>query len=239
MSGDAPTPSVFFMHIMKTSGTSLGWSIRRSVPPEVTYPSGGPSEARNRQYWLLDELDAVDPAVRARLRVFMGHFPFHANERFGADDVISILREPVERTISHLLHIQRMPDYQQLSLEAIYEGFPGLPTPFVDYQVRQFALTSADVGPGPPEIDEARYRLAVERLESLAVFGRTDDLGSFVDALEARYGWRSEDVHLEAAPDRSDVTADLRRRIERDSAADLAFYADACALLQARGPTVV
>jgi hypothetical protein len=225
------------MHIMKTSGTSLGWSIRRSVPPEVTYPTGGPSDRRARQYWLLEELDAVEPEARARLRVFMGHFPFHANERFGATDVISILRAPVERTISHLLHVQRMPGNEARSLEAIYEGFPGLPTPLVDYQVRQFALTPDDTGPEPLPIDEARYRLALERLESLAVLGRTDQLATFVDALDRRYGWRSKDVRLEVAPPGAEVPAALVRRIEADCAADLAFYADACSLLARRGPS--
>lgn len=233
----APTPaapSVFFMHIMKTAGTSLAWNIRRNVPPEAVYPTGPLDDARTQRYWLLDEFDRVGPEERDRLRVFMGHFPFHANERFGADDVITVVREPVERTISHLLHTQRMPGNEDRSLEELYEGIPAFPTPLVDYQVRQFALQPGDADSPPLAVDEVRYRLALERLESVAVLGRTDRLGAFVDQLRARYGWRHEDVRLQAAPHAVEAPDHLVRRIRRDCAADLAFYADACALLERR-----
>lgn len=229
------SPTVFFMHIMKTSGSSLTWSIRRSVRPDEVYP-GGPEPERTRRYWLLSDFDDQTEADRARYRVFVGHFPWYANERFGADEVVTILRDPIERTLSHLSQIRREHTDGTTSLEELYEGIPELPMPVRNFQVRQFALTAADEGSRDPDIvDDARYRLAVERLEAVAVLGRTDHLEPLLAEVEARYGWRLTNARLQVAPERPEASSSFRRRLERDNQADLEFYAEACDLLRRRG----
>lgn len=228
------------MHIMKTAGTNVAWSIRQSLAPDEVYPGGPPSSEQSPEqrlrYWLLERFDDVDAAARARLRVFMGHFHWFANERFGADEVVTLLRDPVERTISHLRQVQRDPGNEHLSLEALYEGPPQVPTPFANYQVRMFAQEPTDTGPQPLVIDDARYRLAFERLESAAVIGLTEDLGPFWAEVGGRYGWHPSDTRLQVAPKRPPVPDALRKRLERDHAADRQFYAEACELVRRRAP---
>ena len=62
------------------------------------------------------------PERRATIRGYMGHYPYVASQLLGEDPVtLTILRDPVERTISYLKHCKRYHDHhRELSLEEIY-----------------------------------------------------------------------------------------------------------------------
>src|SRR5438045_58198 len=105
------TPRFLFLHVMKTGGTSFVFHLKREFPAVALYPSEvdrrGPTDAE--PYGSLADLAAVTPVRRAAIRMYAGHFPYMARDIIGGDlTTITLLREPVERTVSMLKHFKRL-----------------------------------------------------------------------------------------------------------------------------------
>lgn len=234
MSGATPV-KFFFMHVMKTAGTSFARHLEMNFRADEIYPSATTEDnLRGRQYWMPHEFEALSPEERASFRLFLGHFPYFVNELFGADLTITLLRDPIDRTISHLRHCKREAPDEQRSLEGIYEGAEVLPLPFVNFQVRQFALTSTDTE-NVPIIDATRYARAVANLEAVAVLGLTSHYGQFTQELTNRFNWSAaSSERLQIAPTGPDVPDSFRRRLARDNEADIEFYQHARSLVERR-----
>ncbi len=101
-------------------------------------------------YMSLAPLAAMTPEHRRRLSLVAGHFPYAAAELLheGRDDVggewvrVTLLRTPVERTLSFLRQCQRhRPELRDQPLEAIYDD-PWYFDRFLrDHQTRVFSMT--------------------------------------------------------------------------------------------------
>ena len=231
-----PPPTLFFMHIMKTAGTSFATHLVDHFPPEELYPDPTTeASVRREQYWKIAPVRAVDPATLARVRVYHGHFPFLFGELVGADETLTLLRDPVERTLSHIHHCERhFPQHRGKPPEQIYTDDWHHPLLFRNYQVKQFALTAADRPKAHNEVievDADRLALAQENLASVAVLGLTDRYDEFLDQVAARYGWEvRQRPRLQVGEGAAEVPDSLRDRIAEDSAMDVAFYEHACAV---------
>jgi hypothetical protein len=105
--GGTPPTRVVFMHIMRTGGTSLSAALRQWV---------GPSGARVGI--ALDELAVMPRPQLARLRVLAGHIPHQALEITpGGFQTVTLLREPVARTLSQYRELRDNRGYDDLSLD--------------------------------------------------------------------------------------------------------------------------
>lgn len=228
----------FFMHVMKTAGTSFAQHIQKCFGPDEVYPfiDGIDQTASYLDY---TRYPSVDEDVRAHLRIVIGHFPYIAADLIGADVNLTLLRAPIDRLISQLAHTQRhmAPD---MTLEEIYQydganPLTGDPQPdlFKNFQARLFARTT-ECGP-LPTVDEAAFQRAVSNLESMTVVGLTESYQQFLDELTARFGWPSAPpVRLQVAPEPVSIDPSFRRRLERENEADLEFYRLACDLVSRR-----
>jgi hypothetical protein len=93
------------------------------------------------------------PAERhAAIRAYTGHFPYVATRLLDMPlTTLSLLREPVARTISYLKHCKRyQPRHRDLALEAIYEDLFFYPTLIHNHQTKIFAMTEAVRRRGTP-----------------------------------------------------------------------------------------
>lgn len=222
-------PTFFFIHVMKTAGTTFVAHLDRIFPPEQVYPNDcypGSPAARYIRVPLLAELTAEQ---RAGIRLYRGHLPMFAADIVGADHMLTLLREPIDRAISHLLHAARLtPRFEGRSLEAVYEDEMQHRGFFVDHQVKQFALRADDGAKSNMfhlTIDEDRFRLAVENLERLSVLGLTERWDEFLAELSRRFGWAFHPLDaMQVNPGPREIPAALRRRIIDDNAADIEFY---------------
>lgn len=246
---------VFFVHVMKTGGVTLLESARASYADGEVYPdptldldlARGP-ELRFR-HLTISNLRNLPAERRARLRLVAGHFPLVAVEALGGGfDVVTILRDPVERTISLLRQFRRPAPWTdgatpapmaELSLEAVYEQ-PHVFEPLVhDHQTKLFSMTMDDQPTGYMQtvaVDSGRLARAKENLERIEVLGLTERYDDLLDAAEARFGWRvGREVRANASPDDGAQASEaLRRRIAADNAFDVELYAYARALVEQR-----
>jgi len=105
---DDRTRRWFFVHMHKTAGTTLYYRLRDAFPGGAVYPT------RDEQRAWKASLD-VEVLLRQfvarqhELRIVTGHFPLCTTELLGVPfSTITVLREPVERTLSALRDMHRV-----------------------------------------------------------------------------------------------------------------------------------
>lgn len=168
--------SLFYVHIMKTGGTSLLTSIFQRLGWEHVWGQGPRDDTSIDpmvRYTAVAPLAELDDDERARYQVFAGHLPFVASELVPGSTVAVMLRDPVERTISYLAHCRR--DYREhrdLPLEAIYEDEWYRPRYILDHQTKVMAMTLAEAltpTPPPPVADAATTEVVGAALAGTAM----------------------------------------------------------------------
>lgn len=248
---------MLFVHVMKTGGTTLFRHLRGNYALDELYPYRKLDIQLNgekvdiRHHLSMSYLASLSEQRRQHIRVYTGHFPYVAREILGDDLVTAtILRDPVERTISLLRQFRRRvpwrdpsqppPKWASLTLEEVYVH-PLVHEPLVlNHQTKIFSMRASD----QPEsymdvidVDETRLALAKENLANVDIVGLTERYDDFLDQVEARFGWHVErHARANATPAEDDepISDSLRRRIIEDNAIDLEFYEFAKQLVELR-----
>ncbi|MEZ5167492.1 MAG: hypothetical protein R2695_13750 [Acidimicrobiales bacterium] len=213
---------------MKTGGTTFIQHLRRNFPADRSYPVADDRLARRRQYFMIDELLAHH-AAHPETVAYSGHFPYVVSRLVDATITMTVLREPVARTISALRHFRLWePRLADATLEQIYDDEWTFALYLHNHQTRMFAMDDGDKLESfmdPIAIDEHRLALALDRLDAVDVVGVCEEFPQFVRTLGDRFGWHIADVpNYRVSDDDDEVSADLRERILHDNAADVALY---------------
>jgi hypothetical protein len=228
----------FFVHMQKTGGVSLYLRMQREFGEPGVYPdaSDGDPVAVSPQIMLPVLLERW-AARRDQIRAVTGHFPLCTTELLDADfRTFTILRDPVERTLSYLRHHRvRTPADSERPLEEIYDE-PGNFRHFVEnHMVKMLSLTAPEMRPTAMmtvvDFDRGRLDTAKAALEEMDTFGMQEDLEGFARRLEELYGWRLGPPVRENATAGIDVPDSFRGRIAADNALDMELYEHARELL--------
>lgn len=107
-SGTADERPIFFLHIPKTAGTSMRRSLQAALGNAQIYPSDDDIASRpTGEYPTPRELRAELPSIRP-YRVLIGHFPAGIKDVLPVPHRIAVmLRDPVQRSLSLLAHLER------------------------------------------------------------------------------------------------------------------------------------
>jgi hypothetical protein len=109
-----PTPKdvLYFLHIPKTAGCSVKkWLTDRvkqeSICPAITW----------------DQLVMIGPQAISKYRIFAGHFGMDLEPFLGRKvTAVTLLRDPLRRTISHYRHVRRDPEHP-LHKHVLHQSF--------------------------------------------------------------------------------------------------------------------
>jgi hypothetical protein len=225
-----PEPRFFFVKVMKTGGGTFLRHILANFERHEVYPYREYDADMQIANMGIDYLTGLPPERRARIKVYTGHFPFVAAELVGGELItLTILRDPVERTISYLKHCKRFHEHQRnLPLEDIYEDPFNFPTLIRNHQAKLFAMTPEDEPEtylDVMEIDDRRLEIAKANLERVDVLGLQEHFPEFLDEMSRRHGWQfGEDVEDHHVSAETELPESFRRRIAEDNAADIEFY---------------
>jgi len=189
-------PKIVFPHVMKTGGTSLNvWIQRHYATQEVLYEVSG---------WR--ELQSLSHEQLSTKRFVRGHFGSRILSIFGGHKgfaPIALLRDPVERTISHFWHLKHAPDAhiefkfvkeESFSIQDFMEH-PEVRFIASDYQTGNLSWAPDSIQDHyymplyRSEVSPVNLEKAKEFIEQCAVVGITEQMDRFVANCAARFGF--------------------------------------------------
>jgi Sulfotransferase family len=231
-------PRFFFVHIQKAAGTSLVFRLRRHFGRAAIYPP----ESDKGDVAAVISVDHLLERWRTHVdttRVVTGHFPLCTADLLGDSfTTLTVLRDPVERTLSYLRHHRQLtPDDSERSLEAIYADpfrFHGL---IHNHMVKMFSLTRAEMTDGVltrVEFTPDRLERAKENLAGVDVVGLQTGFEDFCHALTRRFGWDLGEWRHVNRTEPVEVSESFRDRIAEDNALDVDLFAFARRLIEER-----
>lgn len=210
----------FFIHIPKTAGTSFRELLTRQFRGWRRYPSRGELRRNDFMYPGLDALAGVSDFRRSQIRLVAGHYEYGSADAIFQEPTVrslTMLREPVSRTISNLLHLQRHSlKLQELPIEEIFERSRRETR---NVQVRMIA--------GVHRLPEERdLETAKENLQRCDFVGLTEEFANSVEIANHRFGWKlGAPVRRNMRPSDSLALAEeLSERIRHANSLDIQLH---------------
>ena len=231
---------LYFLHIPKCAGTAVGHMLAQQFAVgEVMHVAsaeyrGIPSGYANPGIEVADR-DEIKPSHK----LVIGHFSFGIH---GDDQVaryVTVLRDPVERALSHYGQFQRNATHGRYhgtnlpTVNSVWEWLDVFPGMAFNLQTRLMR------GKYDHSIDPFRYRdaepmtrtdvdVAKANLAKFTVVGVYERLGTFLRGLEAAFGWNGLVLGHEHAghprPRRWELSPKTVLRIEECNAMDYEWY---------------
>jgi hypothetical protein len=231
----------FFVHVMKTGGATFRRRMEANLGAEFVYPNTAIDSDMRAANADLSYFRTIPEERMRSLRGFTGHFPFIVTKLVpGPVVTMTVLRDPVERTISYLKHCRvHQEQHHGMALEEIYEDPWYYPLMMENHQVRVFALRLEDDPENATEIvtlDEERLGWAREHLESVDFIGLHSHYDDFVEEVTEYFGWSGKAPPNWHVSEPEHIPESFRRRIAEDMAIDMAFYEFAKELHSRRHP---
>jgi hypothetical protein len=220
----------FFVHIQKTGGTSLFMRLRQFFEPAAVYPNNSDGDLFNdAPHFLVSRLTSRWIDRGDEIRLVSGHFPLCTTELLGGGfTTLTVLREPVERTLSFLRHFRALtPEASDKSLEEIYEDPVRFRRLVHNHMVKMFALTPSEMNFGMMteiQFTPAHLARAKEQLATVDAVGLQERFEDFRAELGRRFGWQLGATIYANRTQPVTVSAELRARIARDNALDIELY---------------
>ncbi|MCP4430984.1 MAG: sulfotransferase family 2 domain-containing protein, partial [Gammaproteobacteria bacterium] len=235
--------TVIFIHIPKAAGSTLSTIIDRqhhadnvytayvSVKPGTIRTSTPLQSADAR----LERLRALSDEKRAKIRVFRGHEGFGVHEFLPQPyTYITLLRDPVDRIISHYYYVLRTPTHylyeevtsRQMDLKAYAAS--GLSTELDNSQTKYLAGLEA------PYLNYGDYSADILKTarqnirEHFAVVGLIDRFDETLLLLKKALGWKlpfyTRVNVTDNRPRKRDLPTDTIRTIEAYNELDIELY---------------
>jgi hypothetical protein len=221
-------PLLVYVHIPKTAGTSLRRLIARRYPGRFRKAPNTFTHAQAAEERLRALLHEEPPPL-----AIGGHIVFGLADVLPGDArYVTVLRDPVERTLSHFDYLVAPRDPTERPHGLLARGTPYRPDLTLDealtdrrylpdnLQTRMLVCRRSPFEDLPVDA----LGLAKERLRTFARVGVTERL----DQLVASLGWEQGSPKRKRAGDRrprSSVTQAQRRAVEEHNALDLELYA--------------
>jgi hypothetical protein len=245
-----PDCLIAFLHVPKTAGTTLSSILSREYAPDECYEimmrgmawiPPRPTILR-RPLISLSKVFRLRTAVRTqrRLRLVHGHFDLSIAKHLPADTrFFTLLRDPVERAISHYYHyrrraIDRLHPLAMRSTLKEWVGGCGL----VEMDNGQTRRLAGEMNLPCGRLTPAMLERAISRLARFAVVGLTERFDESLMLLRRAFGWRVRPASAqnvgENRPPRIDVSEEALETIERCNRFDRELYRFASDLFEAR-----
>jgi hypothetical protein len=187
MSALSTQDKFFFIHVMKTGGTSFAEHIRTNFTEEQIYPDACITEQmgdfdRNEAYLHVPKLVADVNALDGQIRIVLGHVPYAVRSLLQQKYLaMTLLRDPVDRTLSYLKHCRRYHiEHLGLPLETIYSDAWFHASFISNYQTKIFSMSAQEA------LAEDRLEAGAARLPPRRKLGDGQSVSADVQLLMTR-----------------------------------------------------
>ncbi len=220
---------LFFMHIPKTAGTSLNTIIKLQYKQGDIYPWS------NIKFWDRIEDFKRTPKYdddKMNKVILKGHYPFGLHDYINRDfRYTTFLREPISRSISHLMQFVRMPnssisqEIEKHGLNYVLEKYSELA--FENLQSRWIAGLGRDLSIGNEELYErAKFNLD----KHFPVFGITEKFDESILLMQKEFNWRFPPFYSVLNKTKNteikniEISSEIREKIEKMNIVDSKLY---------------
>lgn len=226
-------PTVIFLHIGKTAGTTMRQVLRRNFRSSDTMVIRVRARPREETLERFGELPAE---VRSRPRLIMGHTIFGLHEHVPRPSTyITIVRKPSSLVVSQYRFVLRTPGHRH------HEVVTSEDMSFADYirsgmsfemDNSQTRAIAGDLSTSYGECTDAMLERAKQNLdESFSVAGLTERFEETLILLQKTFGWSHlHFVRANVSPQGQpvDITDEARSLIDEHNRLDNALYAHVC-----------
>ena len=188
---DSSGKKYLFIHVVKTGGTSVADIIEANFEVSQRYPGDILEKEENafrrmEAYLYTPGILAAIHAQPEKYRIICAHVPYAIRALLPGDYItLSVLRNPISRTISYLKHCRRYhKEHIGLSLEEIYEDDWFHASFIANYQTKLFSMTPQEI------LAEERYGSYEPALPARSELGDGENLTPELIALGERGGGR-------------------------------------------------
>lgn len=236
--------TLIFLHIPKAAGSTLQKILDREYAGRPAFTIQGDSVRES-----IERFRKLPADARSRLTLLKGHMHFGLHTYLPQPSTYAtLLRDPVERVISHYFYVLRQPEHYLhrtivtggMSLDACLEG--KISPELTNGQTRLLAGMEDEHG----DCTADALELAKRNLRGyFAVVGLQERFDESLLLLKKRFGWRTPYYTKKNVGNnglRPGITAETVDRIRRHNALDMALYDFAKALfdqqIQRQGPSL-
>ncbi len=204
----------FFLHMPKTAGTTFRHILYNHIDQAHILPSRKLLKGRLKGKYLSgsDLLNTFDMKnIHQQFHVICGHYGIQMKTQFSIEPkVITFIREPYQRTISHLIHIKnKNPKYSNHSLSDIWAEKKEL---LYNFQSRRL---------GYNPITDNRNAF-VQIFDSIYFVGLTEKFDQSLSQLNALSGWNLSSIkkkNISPATKNippAELTAEIHKNLDLD-----------------------
>jgi Sulfotransferase family len=185
-------PAVIFLHIPKTGGTTLQHILQRCYRRNqiCTFKD------TNRQSQI-ENFKKLAANKREAYHLIQGHLFFGFHRHLPGDSIyITLLREPIARTLSFYYYARSQPDHylysslrnDDVDLRTLLKDRRAISDEFFNLQTRMVAGEEWN-DPTKKLADRAALERAKENLQNRFVVGLTEEFDASLRLMSQRFGW--------------------------------------------------
>lgn len=187
MSSSFGTRSILFLHIPKAAGSTLRTIIDRQYAEEEIFTIDGANVDAS-----IDRFCRLPHAKKERIRCLKGHMAFGLHEHLDPPSTyVTILRDPIERIISHYYYVLRKPSHylheeiisRNMSLREYANS--GLSDELKNGMTRLISGDSKEVAPSEM-LKNAKRNLS----QHFSVVGLVERFDESLVLMKQRLGWK-------------------------------------------------
>jgi len=179
----------FFVHVPKSAGTSFRKMLHSIFTMNEVYPTNAEIKKASNPYVNVKMLKGLKPNRIKKTKLFHGHMPHFCVKHLNYPiKKLTFLRDPVQRTISNLYHLQRHnKKYKESTLNEILKKEP---LRFNNRQTRYFLNSEFNLR----RLDQHHLDVALFNLEKMDFLGITERYDESIELLSKTFNWTFEKI---------------------------------------------